>query len=216
MRRDLVIFVNGILTRPGNAFAWTDNAVRWVNRQVGAQFSADKFEYYSPALLRRLTLSAHAQDLARTLADYVAGGDAVRLHLVGHSNACELKARALEFSGVSVASVHLISAALERDFTRNGLGERLDRGQIGAVFCYCSHGDAVLRYLAPASRWASFGLLGYGDLGYRGPAGVRPGQRVETHWEQSYGHGDWFAGANLETTLARVFTNIARSTSSPA
>jgi len=210
--RDLVIFINGILTRPGNAFAWTDEAVRWLNRQDLAHVAADRFEYFCPPLTRRLFLARDAQNLARAIAEYTAGAPDCRLHLVGHSNGCELIARAVQLTGTRFATLHLISGAVERDFTKNGLGERLQRGQIGAVYCYCSRGDAVLKYFARGSQLITGGLLGYGDLGYRGPAGVgSPAfNPVETHWETSFGHSDWFSAQNFDQTMQRVLRNITR------
>lgn len=211
MPREVVIFINGILTRPGDAFAWTDSAVRWFNRHLGEQLVADRFEYFSPALFRRLTLQRHAQNLARALADYAAGAPCdFRLHLVGHSNGCELIARALELNSSPIASVHLISAALDRDFGRNGLARRLERGQVGAVHCYCSKGDNVLRFGArPTQLFRALGL-GYGDLGYRGPAGVPEvvGWKVHTHWAPGYGHSDWFTPPNFESTMLLLKSRI--------
>jgi pimeloyl-ACP methyl ester carboxylesterase len=211
--RDLVIFINGILTRPGNAFAWTDDAVRWMNRKASDRFAADKFEYHSPALLRRLFIRGHAEDLARTISDYVSDEVPPRLHLVGHSNGCELIARAVQLTGARIASLHLISGAVERDFGKNGLGTRLARGQVGKVWCYCSHGDHVLKYLARGSQIVTFGALGYGDLGYRGPAGVEDPilNRVETHWENELGHSDWFGQPHFEATMSRLHRNLLAS-----
>lgn len=204
--RDVFVFINGILTRPGNAFAWTDLAERWFTTRAPAGVRAVKFEYFSPALLRRLRLQQHACDLARVIGDlqtWPERGPApqIRLHLVGHSNGCELIARAVQLSSARLHTIHLLAGAVERDFARNGLGDRLQRGQIGACFCYCSGADAVLKYLARPSQIFSRLGLGYGDLGARGPAGVRPGMRVETHWEAGYSHSDWFAEDRFDKTM---------------
>lgn len=206
MNRDVFIFVNGILTRPGEAFAWTDRAVQWMNLHAADGVVSDKFEYYAPALLRRLYQRGHADDLAETIAQY----PGARLHLVGHSNGCDLIARAVRLTSTPIASVHLIAAALERDFAKNGLGERLARGQIGAAYCLCSRGDMVLGRLARATQLLGFLGLGYGDLGGRGPFAPEAGQlaawRVRTIWRNTLGHSDWFSPAEFERTLSTVLT----------
>lgn len=201
MSRDVFIFVNGILTRPGNAFAWTDRAVHWFNRnEEHARCYA--FEYGCPALLRFAFQAGFARDLAETLAQY---DPTDRLHLVGHSNGCDVIARAIRLTSAPIASVHLISAALNRDFSATGLAERLRRGQIRTVYCLCSRGDQVLRYLAPASRIATLGLAGYGDLGCKGPlVPADVGDRVRTLWRNTLGHGDWFSAEEFERTMETV------------
>jgi pimeloyl-ACP methyl ester carboxylesterase len=199
--KDVFIFVNGILTNPGNSRAWTDRAVQYFNNRAATGVVSDKFEYYSPALLRHIFQRGHAIDLAETIAEY----PGARLHLVGHSNGCDLIARAVRMTSAKITSLHFISAALERDFHKNGLGERIARGQIGHVFCLCSRGDKVLTYLARASRIATLGLLGYGDLGCRGAASpVLP--QVWHTWRNSLGHSDWFAGENFERTMETILT----------
>lgn len=214
MAREIVIFINGILTNPGDAFAWTDDAVRWFNKNASERVSPDKFEYYTPALLRRITIDKNVRDLVQTIAEYASDLDpGQRLHLVGHSNGCELIARALQLTPARFASVHLISGAVERDFTNNGLGRKLEIGQVGAVFCYCSRGDKVLKYLARPSQVFHFLGLGYGDLGARGPSGIgdQISDRVETTWSETFGHSDWFAVENFYDTMHSVLANVLKS-----
>lgn len=197
--KSVFIFVNGILTSPGNSRAWTDRAVQWMNNRASEGTVSDKFEYYSPALLRRLFQRAHAMDLAETIAEYPNS----RLHLVGHSNGCDLIAMAVRMTSAPIESIHLISGAVDRDFARNGLGERLERGQVKRVFCLCSHGDKVLTYLARASRIATLGLFGYGDLGCRGAANPVP-RNVRHVWRDSLGHSDWFSPAHFDRTMETI------------
>lgn len=206
--RDVLLFINGILTRPGDAFAWTDLAVRWMINHGPAMTRGDRFEYGCPALLRRFFLRGHACDLARVIGEYAAGhGHHPRLHLAGHSNGCELIARAVQLSSAPIASIHLIAGAVDRDFRVNGLGDRILRGQVGKAWCYCSHGDYVLKYAArPSQIFKAIGL-GYGDLGGRGPIGVTPQHRIETHWADDYGHSDWFLPDNFDRTMRLVLTN---------
>lgn len=202
--RDVFIFVNGILTRPGDAKGWTDRAVHWFNRNVPGSASYP-FEYYSPALLRFVFQRGHVDDLAETIAQY---GPDFRLHLVGHSNGCELIRRALLLTSAKIASVHFISAAVDADLAAGGLVERLERGQIGELFLLCSKGDSVLRYLAPASRVLSFGLLGYGSLGQTGAKHTQTAG-VRHVWREDLGHSDWFSPQEFETTMRTVHAQAA-------
>lgn len=204
MARDVFIFVNGILTNPGNAKAWTDRAEEWFNLHAPSTVVTVKHEYFCPALTRRLFLRGDTADLAETLAAYAAAE--YRVHLVAHSNGAELSARAIAQSGVRIASLHLIQGAVDRNFHRNGLNRARGRGQLGPVFCYCSHGDAVLKYLALASRIATLGFAGYGDLGYHGPEAVEivPASTVETVWRHAYGHSDWFSPEHFGATMHHV------------
>lgn len=199
--RHVFLFVNGILTSPGNARAWTDRAVQWMNVRPapGQEVVSDKFEYFSPALLRRLFQGRHARELAYTLSQY----QGARLHLVGHSNGCDLIARAIARTQLHVSTVHLIAAAIDRDFRKNGFGPLLASGQVGACFCFCSLADTVLTRWARASRLATFGLLGYGDLGAYGAAEPWP-RRVHHVVRSGLGHSDWFAGGEFDRTLQSV------------
>jgi pimeloyl-ACP methyl ester carboxylesterase len=204
MARDVFIFVNGILTNPGNAQAWTDRAEEWFNLHAPGTVLTVKHEYFCPALTRRLFIRGDTANLAAALAAYAA--PIYRVHLVAHSNGAELSARAIAQSGVRVASLHLIQAAADRNFHRNGLNRARERGQLGNVYCYCSRGDAVLKYLALASRLATLGLAGYGDLGYHGPEAVEPcaTSTVETLWRNQFGHSDWFTAENFGATMHHV------------
>jgi len=199
--RDQFLFINGILTMPGNSRAWTDKAVQWFNRNAPENAVSDKFEYYSPALLRRLYQDGHAADLAEVISEYAGA----RIHLVAHSNGCDLIARALRPTSTQIHTIHLISAALERDFELNGMGERITRGQIHRIYCLCSKGDKVLGVLARATQVATLGLLGYGDLGCRGAKKPVP-PRVHHYWRDTMGHSDWFNPSNFTTTMDEILT----------
>lgn len=201
MPRHAFLFVNGILTRPGNARGWTDRAVHWFNqREEGV--ACYPFEYYSPALLRFAFQRGHARDLAETIDEYAGH----RIHLVGHSNGAELIERALAITPIRIDTIHLVAGAVERDFSKNELGRALNRGQVRRVFCLCSRGDAVLKYLARPSQVFQFLGLGYGDLGHRGPVltALNDTQSVRTAWRDTLGHSEWFSAANFEATMETI------------
>lgn len=200
----LVIVVNGILTMPGDARAWTDRAVTWFHAEASVVVQAEKFEYYASALTRRLWQQRHARELA-ALIDAYRGR---RIHLVGHSNGCDIIVRALALSTTRIATVHLIAAACDEDFDRNGLNVALDCEQVAEVHAYTSPDDGVLRYAAAPSR-ALFGWLGlgYGLLGLVGPRNVRRPERAPQWDRPGYGHSTWFADENFAATLNTVLAH---------
>ncbi len=199
-QRHVFIFVNGIKTDPEDPRAWTDRAVRWFGNLDHPDIATDRFEYHCYALTRWIHQARRAAELAEVIAEFPKG----RLHLVGHSNGCALLARALALSSRYVDTLHLISAAMERDFRKNGLGPRIARGQIGRTVCYCSGGDLILRRLAPLSRTLTLGLAGYGDLGAKGPPLEHWPERTDVHWDDTMGHGDWFLPENFDQTMRLV------------
>lgn len=195
-----VIVVNGILTAPGDARAWTDRAVTWLHCDAAVAVQAEKFEYYATALTRRLRQQRHARELAHLIELYKGR----EVHLVGHSNGCDIILRALALTRDRIASVHLIAGACEEDFEKNGLNALLYTRQIGAVHAYTSPDDRVLAYAARPSR-ALFGWmgLGYGLLGLVGPTKITPPVRhLVSRWDRpGYGHSTWFSPENFDATL---------------
>lgn len=202
--RPVYIVVNGILTSPGHADEWTDRAVTWFHNDASVDVHAEKFEYFATALTRRLRQRSHALALGALIRRY-AGRP---IYLVGHSNGCDLIARALRETSVEVRAIHLIAAAVEENFDRNGFNEALARGQLGTVHVYGSANDAVLKWLARPSRWI-FGVfgLGYGLLGLLGPVAAYPAHRVFMHWKHEFGHGTWFSGEHFAETLSDILKN---------
>lgn len=205
MRRDPVyIVVNGILTNPGDARAWTDRAVTFLHSADSVDVQAEKFEYFASALTRRFKQQRHADDLAALIRNY----NGREIHLVGHSNGCDLILRALSITHTSIASIHLIAGACDEDFDRNGLNEDLACGQLQHVHVYTSPDDCVLKYAGRASRLL-FGWLGlgYGLLGLVGPKFVTRAERVWRYDRPGFGHSTWFAEENFANTFNLILHN---------
>lgn len=202
------IAVNGILTLPGSSRAWTDRATTWFHSESRALIQAEKFEYFATPLTRRLRQHAHARDLADLIRSYAGR----RIHLIGHSNGCDLILRALALDSTPLASIHLIAAACDEDFNRNGLNNALLFDQLGAVHVYTSPDDAALKWAARPSR-ALLGWLGlgYGILGLVGPQRVLEyaDQRhlVHRYDRPGFGHSTWFADPHFDATLNLVLHN---------
>lgn len=208
MSAPIYIFVNGIWNLPSSSKEWQDQAVTWIQTRTAAR--AEKFEYYAMALTRRMFQARHAEALADLLWDY----DHDPIVLVAHSNGADLALRALRERQPQIAELHLISAACEADFDKNGLNEAMRGGRVGSVHCYTAGQDRAMK-LAQLSRTLGGWLgLGYGTLGLSGPQNVGLYQRndVTNIWRDHYGHSDWFKKENFEGTLRLICPHAGPAT----
>lgn len=197
---NLVIFLNGILTRPGDQFGWTDRAEQWFLERTN--HDVDSYEYFQTPILGRLFGEArHNREVIELLAGYWNAWDfPPKLHLVAHSRGCEIARRLVVEHGVKVESLHLFAAAIDADFEANGLNAALTQRHVNRVRLYSSKSDGVLRWLAGAS----LGL--YGRLGYTGPRNIAQSliHRVFTTPRDDFGHSDWFSPRNLPLYMRAV------------
>lgn len=191
--RHVLVFINGILTSAGDSEGWTDRAVTWAH--LHTDFRAEKLEYFTGPLLRRLTQQARAEKFARMLLRYAKAGYAVSL--VGHSNGADLIVRILDLvaGGARVESAHLVAAACEADFERNGINTHLRDGVLGRVQVFASTADKALGFARLTAAPLSLIGLGYGSLGLTGPKNVAAAvrERVSVVDRPGYGHSTWFA-----------------------
>jgi len=198
-RTRFYLFINGILTLSDGRNAWPDRAVTWTESHYGQL--AEKYEYFSGALTRRLFQAARVRECAQLLRHY-AGHDLI---LVGHSNGADIVCRLLQTTDIEVSEVHLLAAAAEADFDRNGLNQALLTGRLGSVHLYGSHNDRALE-LAQFTEIFSFLGLGYGALGRTGPEHIddRVSHRVTQIWRDDFDHSTWFSPAQFAQTMALV------------
>jgi len=207
----IFIFVNGILSDPGAHNYWTDRAVTWVHTHT--RHSAEKFEYAAGALTRRLRQNLHATALRSLLRSYY--GDRI-VHLVGHSNGCDIILRALDSRDVPrIATVHLIAAACEADFTKNGLNNALLDAKLGQAYVYVSGRDRAMKWAKLSKMLFGWAGLGYGTMGLTGPLNVDPALQDETRSqpavvlirEDTYDHSTWFDRGYFGNTMRRIITH---------
>lgn len=187
MSRRAFIFINGILTDPRRPDAWTDEAVDWVNRKLPDGCVGTSYEYNATPLLRRLGQRERAEHITARANRYRRSG--YRVHLVGHSNGCDLIARVIGGMSTEVESVHLIAPATDEE----ALEPAIEAGSVSRIHIYGSRNDRALGIGARLSRILTGGLLGYGSLGLRGRefAAAHP-TVVRDHSRDDYGHSDWF------------------------
>lgn len=189
------LFVNGILTVPGRATNWTGRAVTWTH--LHTPHRAEKIEYFTGPVGRFLGNTARAEKLKHTLEFYRRQN--WRVVLVGHSNGCDVILDALSLMAwPPIHSVHLISAACEADFSRNGLNAAGSR--IQHLHVYIAEKDwALVLADTLAGR-----LLGYGVLGKKGPLNATPQAEPDVIVKAPIGHGGWFDDEHFDGTLQRI------------
>lgn len=201
----IFVFVNGILTRSGAHDGWTDRAVTWTNSRTAHK--AEKWEYTTGALLRRLRQQDRAEKIATMLAYYQRAG--FHVSLVGHSNGCDIIARVLALRGQepwyfldTVRSAHLFSPAADgSDFAR-----ALDEADLGRLHIYGSANDKALQFGAWSRRLFGWAGLGYGSLGLES-CPLLGRKNVFTCRRDEFGHSTWFdKGEQFEATMQQIHT----------
>lgn len=188
--------MNGILTQPEDVEAWTDHAVEWINRNTESK--ADKMEYRSGALTRRWYQNKRVQNLQKICKSYL--GD--RIILVGHSNGCDIIQRMINKGIPRVHELHLIAAASEYDFVKNGYNRALKNDHVEKIYVYTSDIDEALKKAKLSTKLFGWLGLGYGYLGLVGPDHVDPSvkDRVVVYKEPMK-HSQWFSKKFFERTM---------------
>jgi pimeloyl-ACP methyl ester carboxylesterase len=191
MQRTIYIFVNGILTFPGDSRNWTGRAV---THCITNGILAEKFEYLSgPGLTRSAFQRNRAAAFARMLSFY----EDWNLHLIGHSNGADVILDALAMRGwPRLSSLHLFSPACDEDCDKSGLNSV----RTAATFIYIAEKDWALRLGgSPVGRFFGFGRLGLaGPVNYHSPAPYHILRKP------NYGHDTWFDSIAWEETMARI------------
>jgi hypothetical protein len=195
------LFIPGIRTIPGESKNWCGRAVTYTHINAWPHVVAEKIEYFTTILLRPFGQAHRAEKLVRTAEFY--NGTWTR-NIIVHSNGADVALDALRADpGLTCDKLHLICAACDADFDRNGLNSLLVNGRVQTVFIYIAGRDAALKF---AANWFARTLLGYGTLGLHGPVKVRP--EIETRvkvirrgWE-TFGHSDCWSEENFAATMA--------------
>ena len=121
MKRTAYIAINGILTNPGDAEGWTDRFVTWVNTRLPDGVVAEKFEYGTGPLTRRLKQRERADAICKKIGYYRRAG--YRVVIVSHSNGGDLTARVLNDAGVEIDSAHLFAPATDDELIAQAIRE---------------------------------------------------------------------------------------------
>ena len=189
MSNQVFLFVNGILTLPGESENWTARAVTWTHLHTSGR--AEKVEYFTGILGRPFYQRRRAERLATVLDHYLTAGFEVTI--AAHSNGANVALDALRSrTWPNIKALHLISPACEADFNANGLN--LSLGRIADLNVWIADKDWALALAATLPGQ----MLGYGTLGRRGPVHCRRPVAVR---RASFGHGDWFAADQMDHTM---------------
>lgn len=199
MNKTVIIFVNGILSSPEDVEAWTDRAVEWVNNNT--DYKADKMEYKSGVLTRRWYQSQRVKNLQKMCKSYL--GD--RILIVAHSNGADIIQRMINKGIPRVHELHLIAAAAEHDFRKNGYNRALKNNHVEKIFIYASPVDEALKKAQLSTRLFGWLGLGYGYLGLVGPLFIDPSvqDKVVVHTE-NMAHSQWFSKKHFDITMRLV------------
>lgn len=205
MSKRVFVFINGILTWPGSVHNWTARAE--VYFQCYHEQFAVTMEYLTlPSITRFLFQRMRARKLQEKIQQFIhrRGWEIV---LVGHSNGCDAILDCLRIMDwPRVEELHLISAACDEDFDRNGLNQALCKNLIGKVHWYRGGKDWALWF---AHNWFSKRVLGYGTLGRTGPTNLDPlipqiDKRIIAHEREDFGHSSWFTENNFARTMGMI------------
>lgn len=193
------IFCNGILTKPGVIDNWNVRACTWVDQQT--KYRAERYEYASDAIFRRIGQEQRVKDL-QTVVHRLSGGDII---LVGHSNGCDLIERLVKRNVHYFKEIHLIAAASENDFRKNGYNDALRKNGVGQIFIYHSPLDEALKQAKWSTRLFGWLGLGYGYLGLTGPKYIsKEVQHKVISIERPFNHSEWFTESNFDDTMKLI------------
>ena len=199
MKNRVYICINGILTKPSDMSNWTKRASAWI--EDNTHFNADRYEYFSGTLTRRIFQNARVKNI-EVMINRIKKDD---VYLVGHSNGCDLIQRFIAKCKRRIEELHLIAAASECDFKKNGFNKALLTQKVGKIFVYFSHEDKVLEKAKSVYPYLSWMGLGYGYLGLDGAKNVDPSisDRVIAV-ERKLNHSSWFSPSNFEKTMRSI------------
>ena len=192
--------VNGIFSLPGDSKGWQHRGVVWIDRNT--EHKAVACEYLAGLTAGRF----HRKERARRLWKDVCAFGNEHQSIIAHSNGCLVVTDMLrDYHCPHIDTLHLVCAACEADFHKNGLNLRMADGKVDRVIVYCGEKDWELRL---AGSWMGH-TLGWGDLGYRGPINVLPlladrVKRVTGHPWNTYGHCDCWSQKNFDATMQEI------------
>lgn len=199
MTKTQYIFVNGILNNPEDVEAWTDRAVVWINQNTDSK--ADKMEYECGIFTRRIFQETRVKNLQKIAKNYDGG----RIVLIGHSNGCDIIQRLVQKGIPRVHELHLIAAAAEGCFNRNGYNKALKNEKIDRIFVYTSPIDSALKQAKLSTQLFGWMGLGYGYLGLSGPLNVDPiNVNKITVYNERLDHSQWFSKKYFERTMKHI------------
>jgi pimeloyl-ACP methyl ester carboxylesterase len=202
--KQIIFFVNGIATWPGDSKNWNKRAVTWTHLNT-SDLRGQLDEYFTTAL----TVWVHAKDRAENFAELLQQFDGWDIIIVAHSNGCHVALDALRIAhSVKVRKLHLVAGACDGNFARNGLNWMLKKGQVGSVAVYRGGKDWAMRLCSTLGGKALFGIyLGDKPLGLGEPQNVDQfieTDRVKEVFEPAFGHSTWWSPKYFDASMRLI------------
>lgn len=200
LKKQVTIFVNGILTLPGDTRDWNYRAVVWTQLRVDGMRTM-AVEYFCGPIGRAFGQKKRAAKITELIQAYAG----YEITIVMHSNGAAVGLAALDACLIypNIVALHFVSAACDADFNRNGLNEAIEDGRVGKVCVYVGGRDLALRLASlRVGR-----ILGYGTLGLHGPKNVSVGAKdsVGVLTVPDFGHSDWWLPEHFDRTMRHFF-----------
>jgi len=205
---DAVICVNGIF---GSSPGWETEVAQWFTNNT--QIVGSYFYYWCG--LFKWGQAAHAAALAQMIDDLRAKG-ARKVHVIAHSNGCQLIRMALQISGTAAVDVCVLVAAADKEDcgpAGNGWNALLSAlpAAVQRLIITQSSGDTVLAW-----NWLTPSFWGC-QLGLNGPKNAaplplvcafaalptQPAELYTVGFDNSQDHLDWL-GKNQAATVATL------------
>lgn len=193
--------INGIMNDPSSLYGCTDVWEDWIEENT--EFQAGKFEYQcGPLLTKDLYQNARVENV-RIKLNRISSD----LYMIGHSNGCDIIQRYVGSSARKIKELHLVAAASEADFRKNGYNAALKENRVDYIHVYYSKNDKTLegRFNSKLNSLLRKVGMGYGTLGYTGPKYIDPlyRDRVILH-EWDCKHSEYYNADNLTKLMNTI------------
>lgn len=199
MKKPYYVFIPGIFGEPESPSEWIDKAESYIEMNCDA--NATTLPYHTDAVFRRMGQEERVDNLCIML-DRI---DSRPIILVAHSNGCDIVERLIKRKRFNLEQIHLIAAASENDFKKNGYNQALKDGTVKKIFVYWSKKDKALHKAKWSSYLFSWLGLGYGFLGLTGPKNVPKTllyKVASLHYELD--HSEYFNCDNFTKLMKRI------------
>lgn len=203
------ILIPGILQHPEGIEDWADRARDWIH--ANTEDTAITYEYRVGIIRTKRERKRWVADLIELLCTRYAGRT---VNVLTHSNGGYIITEAIkQCRDIHLKALHMVAAAADADFDKNGLNEAILSNRVQRVFLYCSRGDRTLNTWATWSK-RLFGWLGlgYGNLGWVGKKHVSDDAEaaVDEIWRDSMDHSTWFTDPYFEWLMHRATLEVTQ------
>jgi len=190
----------GIMTDAEDNFNWSPSGCDWIEKHL-KQPAREIDSEFAP-IRTKTKLNSKSEEAARVLESLAPD---FRLKVITHSNGGELFSRAVRITPVRIEEAHLVAAACDADFDKNGFNDALVQDRIGKMKLYCSKIDEALFWARISKFLAGWAGYGYGSLGRSGPKNVSSYASIHlsTIWKD-YKHSAWWDDENFEDSFEMI------------